>query len=67
MAAPTTIEDALLQTALNPRSVATDKGRVESHSIRDLLSALNHEAASDAAPKNHLGFTFIRLESPGAG
>ena len=67
MALPTTIADALESTALGPKAVSTDKGRVESHSIADLLAARQHEAATTAAAKNHLGLRFIKLESPGAG
>ena len=67
MATPTTIEDALERTALNPKSVGMDKGRVEAHKIGDLLAALRHESAQAAASKNHLGLRFLKIESPGAG
>jgi len=67
MAAPTTIADALEQTALNPKSAVTDKGRVESHDIQSLLAALTHEAAQTAASRNHFGLWIVKLEPPGAG
>ncbi len=67
MATPTTIADALTQTALNPKSAGTDKGRVESHDIGDLLDALGHESANTAASKNHFGLRMVKLEAPGAG
>ena len=67
MATPTTIADALEQTALNPKSVSTDKSRVESQDIGDLLAALRHESAQSAASKNHFGLRFMKIESPGAG
>ncbi len=67
MATPTTIEDALEQTALNPKSASTDKGKVEAHSIGDLLEALGHEAANTAASKNHFGLRMVKLKAPGAG
>ncbi len=67
MATPTSIADALEQTALNPRSASTDKGRVEAHNIGDLLAALRHETAQTAAGKNHFGLRIVKLEAPGAG
>jgi len=67
MALPTTIADALEETALGPKSVSTDKGRVESHSIADLIAARNHEASQAAAGKNHFGLRFVKLEAPGGG
>ncbi len=67
MATPTTIEDALERTALNPKSVSTDKSRVESHDIGDLLDVLRHESANSAASNNHFGLRVVRLEAPGAG
>ena len=67
MATPTTIADALEQTALNPKSASTDKGRVESHDINSLLAARRHEAADSAAAKNHYGFYIVKIEPPGAG
>ncbi len=67
MATPTTIADALEQTALNPKAVSTDQGKVESHPIGDLLDAARHEAASTAGGKNHFGLRMVRLDLPGAG
>lgn len=67
MATPTTIADALEQTALNPKSASTDKGRVESHDINSLLAARRHEAANAAAAKIHCGIQLFKAESPGAG
>ncbi len=67
MATPTTIADALEQTALNPRSAGTDKGRVESQDILSLLAVLRHESAQSAAAKNHFGLRIVKLEAPGAG
>ena len=67
MATPTSISDALEQTALNPKSVSTDKGRVESQDIGQLLEALHHESAQAGASKNHFGLRIVRLEAPGAG
>ena len=67
MATPTTIADALEQTALNVKSASTDKGRVESHDIKSLLAALQHEAAQTAASRNHFGLRLVKLEAPGAG
>ena len=67
MATPTTIADALEQTALNPKSASTDKGRVESHGIKDLLDAIGHESAQTAASRNHFGLRLVKLEAPGAG
>jgi hypothetical protein len=67
MATPTTIADALEQTALNPKSASTDKGRVDSQDIGSLLEALRHESAQTAASKNHFGLSIVRLEAPGAG
>lgn len=67
MATPTTIADALEQTALNPKSASTDKGRVESHDLGDLLDVQRHESANSAASKNHFGLRFVKIEAPGAG
>ena len=67
MATPTTISDALEQTALNPKSAGTDKGRVESQDIGDLLDVLRHESANSAASMNHFGIRVVHLEAPGAG
>ena len=67
MATPTTIEDALEQAALNPKSVATDKGSVTARNIGDLLQALGHESANTAASKNHFGLRLVKIEAPGAG
>ena len=67
MTTPTTIADALDESARNPKSVSTDKGRVESHDLNDLIAARNHEAATNAAGKNHFGLRFVKLEAPGAG
>jgi len=67
MATPTTIAEALEQAALSPKSAGTDKGRVESHSISDLLEALRYESAQAGASKNHFGLRLVRLEAPGAG
>jgi hypothetical protein len=67
MATPTTIADALEQTALNPKSAGTDKGTVTAHGIASLLEALRHESAQSAASKNHFGLRTVKLESPGAG
>jgi hypothetical protein len=67
MATPTTIADALERTALNPASAGTDKGRVESQSIGDLLDALRHESAQAAASKNHFGLRIVKIDFPGAG
>ncbi|KKM67562.1 hypothetical protein LCGC14_1469840 [marine sediment metagenome] len=67
MATPTTIADAITQTALNPKSASTDKGRIEAHDIGDLLDALRHESAGTAAGKNHFGLRIVKLDFPGAG
>lgn len=67
MAIPTTISDALDETARNPKSVSTDKARVESHSIGDILAALAHEAATTAAGKNHFGLRLMKIKPPGGG
>ena len=67
MALPTTIANSLDEAARGPKSVSTDKGRVESHSLDDLIAARNHEAAQTAAGKNHFGLRFVRLEAPGGG
>lgn len=67
MATPTTVADALEQTALNPKSAGTDKGRVEAHDIGSLLEALRHESAQAAGSKNHFGLRIVKLEAPGAG
>jgi hypothetical protein len=67
MATPETIEDALEQAALNPKVVSTDKGRVESHDLSDLLAAAEHEAAQTAVSRNHFGLRMVKLEPPGGG
>jgi len=67
MATPSTIADALDVAARNPKVASTDKGRVESHDIKSLMEALQHESAQTAAAKNHLGLRFVRLEAPGGG
>jgi hypothetical protein len=67
MALPTTIADALEQTALGPKSVFTDKARVEMHDLQSLIAARNDAAAQTAAGKNHLGLRLIKLQSPGGG
>jgi len=67
MATPTTIADALEQTALNPKSASTDKGRVESQDIGSLLEVLRHETAQAAGSTNHFGLRIVKLEAPGAG
>ena len=67
MATPTTVADALEQTALNPKSAGTDKGNVQAHDIGSLLAALRHESAQTAASKNHFGLRIVKLEAPGAG
>ncbi len=67
MATPTSLSDALEQTALNPKSAGTDKGNVQAHDIGQLLEALRHESAQSAASKNHFGLRFVKLEAPGAG
>jgi hypothetical protein len=67
MATPTTIADALEQTALNPKSARVDNNRVEAHDIGDLLEALRHESAQSAASKNHFGLRMVKIEAPGAG
>jgi len=67
MALPTTISDALDEAARSPKSVSTDKGRVEAHDLSSLLAALQHESAQTAASKNHFGLRFVKLEAPGAG
>ena len=67
MATPTTIADALEQTALNPKSAGIDKATVTSHGIASLLEALRHESAQASASKNHFGLRIVRLEAPGAG
>jgi hypothetical protein len=64
---PTTIADALEQAALNPQVVSTDKGRVESHDIDQLIAALRHESSQAAGSKNHFGLRIVKLEAPGAG
>ncbi len=67
MATPVTIADAIEQTALNPKSAGTDKGRVESQDIGDLLDAVGRESAQTAASKNHFGLRMVKLIAPGAG
>jgi hypothetical protein len=67
MATPTTIADAIEQTALNPKSVFTDKAKVDAHDIASLLAARRHEAAATAMGENHFGLRFVKLEAPGAG
>ena len=67
MAAPTTIEEAIEQTALNPKAASTDKGKVEAQPIGDLLDAQGRESANAAASKNHFGLRMVKLEAPGAG
>jgi hypothetical protein len=67
MATPTTIADALERAALNPQVVSTDKGRVESHDLDQLLAVQRHESAQTAASKNHFGLRTVRLKAPGAG
>ena len=67
MTTPTTIADALERTALNPQIVSTDKGRVESHDIDQLIAAARHESAGTAASRNHFGLRIVKLEAPGAG
>ena len=67
MATPTSISDALEQTALNPKSASTDKGKVESQDIGDLLDVLRHESAQTSASKNHFGLRIVKVDFPGAG
>ena len=67
MVTPTTIADALERAALNPQIVSTDKGRVESHDLDQLIAAARNEAAGTAASRNHFGLRIVKLEAPGAG
>ena len=67
MALPTTIADALEETALGPKVVSTNQGRVESHDIKDLLAALRHTTAQTAASRNHFGLRIVKMEPPGGG
>ncbi len=67
MATPTTIPGALERAALNPKVVSTDKGRVESHDLDQLLAVARNEAAQTAASRNHFGLRFQKIQSPRAG
>ena len=67
MTTPTTIEEAILQTALNPKAASTDKGKVESHDLGDLIDAARHEAANTASSRNHFGLRIVKVDFPGAG
>ena len=67
MATPTTIADALERAALNPQVVSTDKGRVESHDLDQLLAVQRQQSANTAASKNHFGLRMAKIEAPGAG
>lgn len=67
MTTPTTIASAIDVAARNPKAVSTDKGKVESHPIGDLLEAKRRESAATAVGKNHFGLSMVRLKFPGGG
>lgn len=62
---PETIEDAIEESAKNPKSVFVDGERVEAHSLKDQIEAdkyLNSKAAAQVG----LGIRYVKLKPPGA-
>lgn len=67
MAAPTTEEAALLQSALGPKRVRVGNEEVEQHSLRELQEVCDRTAGDTGRTKNHLGLMFRKLIPTGAG
>lgn len=66
MPAPTTITEAIEQTAKGPASVTTDAGSVTAQSIQDQILAAQYLAAQRAAAQGGTGITFHIVSPPGA-
>lgn len=62
-----TLNEAIERTAKGPASTSVDGVHYEAKDVREQIAAAQHLAAQQAANKNHLGLSFVKLESPGAG
>jgi len=67
MAAPTTVSEAVEQSALGPKRVQVRGDSVEQHSIEDLIKAARYLSGETAATKTTFGLRFTKLVPPGAG
>lgn len=67
MAAPTTIEEAILQTAVQAKRVRRDDMEVEQHSLKDLIAAAEYLDSGGAASQPHFGLRMTKLVPPGTG
>jgi len=68
MAAPTTIDEAILANALGPASVTNADGQsVSTKDVEQLIEARNALASSNAVSQPHFGLRFTRMRNPGGG
>ena len=67
MAAPTTIDEAIEQSALGPKRVRVGNTEREQFTPAELLAAKQGTAATTAGNRNHLGLRFMKIIPPGAG
>ncbi|MCE9618439.1 MAG: hypothetical protein K8R92_00835 [Planctomycetes bacterium] len=62
---PTTLEQAILDTAASPASASNDAGSVTGQSIPDLIAADKHLAAKKAAGNPRKSLRFSKIIPPG--
>lgn len=64
--APTTIAEAILEAALNPKSVFVDGERVEARSIDELIKAEQHANAKEVAALGGWPLKRFKISPPSA-
>lgn len=64
MASTDTNTDAMVASALGPKMVMTDAGKVESNSVADQIAAIKFAAGQGARKLNKLGLRFRKMVPP---
>lgn len=65
MAAPTTIDEAVSQALLEPKSVTEGDRTIVNRDLNDLQDARDRERGATAGKKPHFGLRFTKLLPPG--
>lgn len=66
MAAPTTVDEALTQALLQPKSVSEGGRTIVNRDLSEIQDARDRETAATAGKKSHFGLRFTQLVPPGA-
>lgn len=67
MSTPETIEEAITQVALGPKTSSENGRTITEHDVKQLIAADNHVASKTSGNRNHMGLRFGKIVPPGAG